>query len=108
METGKWLKVNGEAIYGTTIWEKRQEGETDKGRPVRYTKKGHNLYAMILDEHPENEVVIRDLEIPQGVKLTVLGEKEKPQWNSSDGKLEVKLPAMKNNIPAYVLKIENN
>ena len=107
METGKWLKLNGEAIYGTTIWEKRQEGETDKGRPVRYTKKGHNLYVMILDEHPKNEVVIRDLEIPQGVKLTVLGEKEKPQWNSSDGKLEVKLPAMKENMPAYVLKIEN-
>ena len=41
------------------------------------------------------------------MKLTVLGEKEKPQWNSSDGKLEVKLPAMKENMPAYVLKIEN-
>lgn len=49
LETGTWLKVNGEAIYGTIYWEK-QEGETTDGKEVRFTKKDTNLYAMIMEE----------------------------------------------------------
>lgn len=64
LETGAWLKVNGEAIYGTTYWEK-QEGETTDGKEVRFTKKDTNLYAMILEEEISKAVVIKGLEIPE-------------------------------------------
>jgi len=60
-EIGAWLKINGEAIYGTRTWEVFGEGPTkqeksgmflDKlsytAQDIRYTKKGKNVYAIIL------------------------------------------------------------
>ena len=40
---GKWLEINGEAIYGTRYWEKFGEDN------IRFTRKGDNiLYAISL------------------------------------------------------------
>ena len=40
---GKWLKINGEAIYRTRPWTKSEEG------PVHFTQNGNTLYAIALD-----------------------------------------------------------
>mgnify|MGYP002682876474 CR=1 FL=1 len=45
---GAWLKVNGEAIYGTRPWT-RAEGQTADGTLVRFTQRGDALYAILLD-----------------------------------------------------------
>ena len=64
LEMGKWLKINGEAIYGTRPWKVFGEGATQgragqfggvtdpKGgyqpQDIRFTTKGGSLYAISL------------------------------------------------------------
>ena len=43
IEIGKWMDINGEAIYGTRPWFKYHEG-----RNLRFTRKGEDLYAIAL------------------------------------------------------------
>ncbi|THF82687.1 alpha-L-fucosidase [Cohnella fermenti] len=52
-QLGEWLRVNGEAIYGTSHWPERHD--SDAG--VRYTVKGDAVYAIFL-RWPERETTL--------------------------------------------------
>ena len=72
---GQWLKVNGEAIYGTRTFEIYGEGDAEvveghlseeknadnTSKDVRFTTKGDILYAIVLDWPTSGELVIRSL-----------------------------------------------
>jgi alpha-L-fucosidase len=102
-DMGDWLKVNGEAIYETTLWEKADEAKQDD---VFYTKKGNDLFV-ICTKFPEKPVTIH------GVKsgtVSMLGFGGKVSSKSSGKGLTISPPAITPaNNPcdfAWVFKVE--
>jgi len=122
---GRWLRVNGAAIYGTRPWKISGEGPTGtveghlsegKNKPytaedIRYTQDGKHLFAIVLDWPQEGKVVITSLRTAtdvsvKGIKSVVLlGQKAPLTWSIVDQGLVVQLPDEKVGEFAYVLKI---
>jgi len=127
LEVGRWMAVNGEAIYDTRPWKVYGEGPTQvgvgsftdtrrqmfTGRDVRFTAKGDALYAILLAWPERGEATIQSL--ASGLRLytdeigsvTILGEREPLKWSRTVRGLKVKLPAEKPCDHAYVLRIRS-
>ena len=125
LEIGRWMAVNGEAIYDTRPWKVYGEGPTQvgvgsftdtkrqvfTGRDVRFTAKGNALYAILLAWPETGEATIQSL--ASGLRLytdeigsvTLLGAKEPLKWSCTARGLKVKLPAGKPCDHAHVLRI---
>lgn len=128
-EIGKWLRVNGEAIYGTRMWKIATEGplgtfmhkpekrvvywdyrDRDKEGQIRFTQKDGYLYAIFLD-WSEDAFVIRSLGkdmIPnakvQSVEL--IGHEGDLKVTQTKGALEIQTPEKRPHDYAYAFKIK--
>ncbi|HBE43075.1 MAG TPA: alpha-L-fucosidase [Bacteroidales bacterium] len=111
MEIGKWLDVNGEAIYGTRafITSKNQENinpETNKN--IFFTKKGNDVYVILLN-WPKGDIILRGLRTKPGTKVNLLGSSMSPRFRNPGNNLIITLPRLDPDDYqlAYVLKISN-
>jgi hypothetical protein len=102
LEVGKWLKVNGEGIYGTSPWIIAAEGPTNlgdiqrqgfnesdvvyTGEDIRFTVKGDDIYATFL-AWPGEQAVITTLRA-QGLKA------DKLEADGSDAKSNADAPSL--------------
>jgi alpha-L-fucosidase len=102
---GRWLAVNGEAIYGTRPWVVA-EGTTDTGLPVRFTRTERALYAILLDRPGAGPHVLPGLRGQPGITASLLGhEQGLPAEPRGDG-LVVTLPEAPPDSPAYAIRLE--
>lgn len=101
---GKWLRTNGEAIYGTHPWVK-SEGKTRGGESIRFTRKADALYAILLAKPKNREIGIESLRLKAETRVQMLGANGNLSWTANGENLTVTLP---NQLPgdyAYTLKI---
>ena len=99
-DMGDWLRINGEAIYGTRPWKTHGEGPTPsltdpaagrnqvlKPGEVRFTSKGDALYA-ICPELPKHPLRIKSLAREKIASVALLGGSGKADWSQTgDGLL---------------------
>lgn len=118
---GKWLDVNGEAIYGTRYWHKYGEGPTKMqggafserkevqytAQDIRFTIKGNTLYAIALDWPGEQTTIesLKQIDTSQIQSVTMLGVEGELEWSMSPDGLTIKAPATRPCEHAYSFKI---
>ncbi len=80
---GKWLDVNGEAIYESEIYSK----EAPEG--VYYTQRDGNIYA-ITEHFPSKVTVFPEIDYSGDVKVSLLGSDCNVEITESEGKLALR------------------
>ncbi len=99
---GKWLDVNGEAIFGTHSWL-IAEAKTNAGVPIRFTFKEGKLFAILLEKPKDNTIIISKVIADNGTVLKLLGNEKELKWENTSKGLSILLPDNMVEEPAYTI-----
>ena len=125
-EIGRWLEINGEAIYGTRPWkvygegpthlssgsfgEEKAKGQVFTSEDIRFTTRDDAIYAIVL-AWPETSARIKSLGKNSGnapariSDVRLLGADAKLNWQQDTEALVIQAPAEKSGDLAWAFKI---
>ena len=105
---GRWLDINGEAIYDTHNWVKFSEGGNNHAPKINFTVKNNDLYAILQGKWPKGQVVVTSLPNSMGKVSSVklLGYNKPLSFTQDSNGLKVSLPVGPPGDIAWALKIE--
>jgi alpha-L-fucosidase len=124
LDIGSWLKMNGEAIYGTRPWKIYGEGPTKivegafhdtslspfTEHDFRFTQKGDAVYAIALAWPASGEVVIKSLggaalSGKNIEKVSLVGSASVLEYSQQTDGLHIRVPAQPPGRYAYCFKV---
>lgn len=131
LEIGKWLKTNGEAIYGSKMWRKSAEGPTQiqegqfadseakkfTAEDIRFTVNNGYIYAICLNMKGKNSICIKSLAETADARkpdfsgiiksVEVVGYDSKPEWERDNRGLKIKTHCIESDMPvAFKIRID--
>lgn len=109
LQVGKWLSVNGEAVYDSRPWKHSRDAAN---RNVWYTAKGNTVYVFVLRWPNDRVLYLKYLKVSSEGRITILGRDTERLQLSADlpsGTMISLPPLTPDQLPtpwALVLKVE--
>jgi alpha-L-fucosidase len=102
---GQWLKLNGEAIFGSRPWGEEREDVTEDEIPIRYTTRGMTTYAILTGTPAGRSIVLPSIRLLPYAGVRILGSLGYVTWHQEGKDVHVRLSEPLREAPAHVISI---